>query len=145
MTMVDSSFNSAPALLLLFSASRTVSCVALETTTYPHLDLSAPGQPLIAGKNFKLIHLIREHVAYGWSADELALNHSQLTLGEIYSALAYYADHREEIDHKISANRQKKTRNRSAPKHFSSICVNSWGVNSWLPRLFSFAKFSSAA
>jgi hypothetical protein len=53
---------------------------------YEHLDCSNPEQPLISAKNFKVIHLIREHVAYGWSAEELALNHPQLTLGEIYSA-----------------------------------------------------------
>ena len=40
---------------------------------YEHLDCSNPDRPLIAGKNFKVIHLIREHVAYGWSAEEMAL------------------------------------------------------------------------
>ncbi|MGZ8939576.1 MAG: DUF433 domain-containing protein [Limisphaerales bacterium] len=60
---------------------------------------------MIAGKNLKVIHLIREHVAYGWSAEELALNHPPLTLGEIYSALAYTADHREEIDRELSATK----------------------------------------
>ena len=91
--------------------------MALETTTYPHLDFSTPGQPLIAGKNFKLFHLIREHVAYGWSADELALNHPQLTLGEIYSALAYYADHREDIDPRLSATEAEAEQMHSDPRH----------------------------
>ena len=72
-----------------------------------HLDCSNPGQPLIAGKNFKIVHLIREHVAYGWSAEELALNHPQLTLGEVYTALACYADHREQFDLEIAATEKE--------------------------------------
>jgi uncharacterized protein (DUF433 family) len=78
--------------------------MSLETVAYPHLDSSKPGRLVIAGKNFKVIHLIREHVAYGWSAEELALNHPQLTLGEVYSALAYYADHREQMDGELAAS-----------------------------------------
>lgn len=72
--------------------------------SYEHLDCSDPLRPLIAGKNFKVIHLIREHVAFGWRAEELAINHPQLTLGEVYAALAYYADHREQIDSEIAAS-----------------------------------------
>ena len=80
--------------------------MSLETVAYPHLDSSKPGRLVIAGKNFKVIHLIREHVAYGWTAEELALNHPQLTLGEVYSALAYYHDHKAELDAEIA--RQEK-------------------------------------
>ena len=72
---------------------------------------------MIAGKNFKIIHLIREHVAYGWSAEELALNHPQLTLGEIYSALAYYADHRVQLDHELSSTEAAAQRMHAEPRH----------------------------
>src|SRR5437016_4773962 len=84
---------------------------------YEHLDCSDPAHPLIAGKKFKIIHLIREHVAYGWSAEELALNHPQLTLGEIYAALAYYADHREELDREIAATEKDAERMHAEPRH----------------------------
>jgi len=36
-----------------------------------------PGTTGNCGRNFKLIHLIREHVAYGSRAAELTFNHSQ--------------------------------------------------------------------
>ncbi len=77
------------------------------TFAYEHLDCSKAGRPVIAGKKFKIVHLIREHLAYGWSAEELAFNHPQLTLGEIYSALAYYADHREQMDSELAAVEEK--------------------------------------
>ncbi len=68
-------------------------------------------------KNFKVIHLIREHVAYGWSPEELALNHPQLTLGEIYSALAYYADHRAQIDRELAATEAAAERLHAESRH----------------------------
>ncbi len=84
---------------------------------YEHLDCSRRDQPRIAGKSFKIFHLIREYVAYGWSAEELALNHPQLTLGEVYAALANYADHREEMDRQIAATENDAERMHGEPRH----------------------------
>jgi uncharacterized protein (DUF433 family) len=91
--------------------------MATANLAYEHLDCSRAGKPVIAGKNFKVIHLIREHVAYGWSAEELALNHPQLTLGEVYSALAYYADNRERIDRELTASAELASRMHADPRH----------------------------
>jgi hypothetical protein len=49
----------------------------------------------------KVMELVQEKVAYGWSAEEIQFQHPSLTLGQIYSALAFYADHREELDKEI--------------------------------------------
>jgi len=91
--------------------------MSLETVASPHLNCSKPGRLVIAGKNFKLIHLIREHVAYGWSAEELALNHPQLTLGEVHSALAHYADHQEQIDGELAASEAEAEKMHAEPRH----------------------------
>jgi uncharacterized protein (DUF433 family) len=68
------------------------------TTSYEHLVFDETGEPFFKGTRFKVMQLLREHVAYGWSAEELALNHPNLTLGQVYSALAWYADHRERVE-----------------------------------------------
>ncbi len=91
--------------------------MSVTVLAYEHLDCSNPDRPLIAGKHFKVIHLIREHVAYGWSAEELALNHPQLTLGEVYAALAYYADHREQLDRQIAVSEKEAERMHAEPRH----------------------------
>lgn len=70
-------------------------------TQYEHIILNENGIPMIAGTDMKLVELILEKMAYGWSPEELHFQHSYLTLGQIYSALAYYCDHQEEIDHDI--------------------------------------------
>jgi uncharacterized protein (DUF433 family) len=57
--------------------------------------------PVIAGTNMKVIQLVIEHLAYGWSPEELKYQHPYLSLGQIYSALAYYWNHQEEIEQEI--------------------------------------------
>jgi len=75
--------------------------MATITTAYEHIVLNENGVPIIAGTNMKVIELVVEKIAYGWSPEELQLQHPYLTLGQIYSALAYYWDHQEELDKDI--------------------------------------------
>jgi hypothetical protein len=46
----------------------------------------------------KVIDLVMAQRANGWGPEELALQFPYLTLGQIYSALAYYWDHRNDLD-----------------------------------------------
>lgn len=67
-------------------------------TGYEHISLDDRKVPIIAGTTMKVIELVQEKIAYGWSAEELHFQHPSLTLGQIYSALAYYADHQDEFE-----------------------------------------------
>jgi uncharacterized protein (DUF433 family) len=71
------------------------------TTSYQHIVLDEAGTPIIAGANMKVVELVLDHKAYGWSPEELHLQHPHLSLGQIHSALAYYWDHQEEIEQDI--------------------------------------------
>jgi len=70
-------------------------------TRYDHIILNEAGIPTIAGTNMKVIELVLERTAYGWSPEELHYQHPFLTLGQIYSALAYYYDNQGKIDDEI--------------------------------------------
>jgi uncharacterized protein (DUF433 family) len=70
-------------------------------TSYEHIRLDENHVPMIAGTTLKVIELALEHIAYGWSPEELKYQHPYLELGQIYSALAYYYDHKEELDQDI--------------------------------------------
>jgi uncharacterized protein (DUF433 family) len=70
-------------------------------TRYRYIALDDEGRPIIVGTTMKVQELVAERLAYGWSPEELLLNHAYLTLGQIFSALAYYADHQAEIDQAI--------------------------------------------
>lgn len=75
-----------------------MSTTRLPTTTYEHVQLDASGVPLIAGTTMKVVELVMAQMAHGWSPEELHFQHPYLTLGQIYSALAYYWDHKAELD-----------------------------------------------
>jgi uncharacterized protein (DUF433 family) len=76
-------------------------------TSYRHIVIDAAGVPHIAGTTMKLVELVLDHTAYGWSAEELHLQHPHLSLGQIHSALAYYWDHKEAIDREIVRRQER--------------------------------------
>ena len=47
--------------------------------------------------------IVTDYVWSGWSAEEIALKYPYLTPAEVHSAMAYYFDHREEIDQELAA------------------------------------------
>ena len=73
---------------------------------YEHIVLDGHGTPIIVGTSMKVKELIAERFAWGWSPEELLVNHPGLTLGQIFSALAYYADHQGEIDRALEEDLQ---------------------------------------
>jgi len=72
--------------------------IAAKVTTYEHIVLDEQGAPWIRDANTKIVELVEEVKAHGWSPEELTYQHPHLTLGQVHSALAYYWDHREEIE-----------------------------------------------
>ena len=76
-------------------------------TRYEHISLDQDNVPLITGTKMKVIELVIASKAYGWSPEELHFQYPHLSLGQIFSALAYYWDHQEELDQDIE-NRLKR-------------------------------------
>ena len=56
-------------------------------------------------------------LAHGWSPEELFFQHPYLTLGQIHAALAYYWDHKQELDTDIERRWQfaEKARQQAGP------------------------------
>jgi uncharacterized protein (DUF433 family) len=77
------------------------------STSYEHVILDETGVPMLEGTNMKVIELVLESAAYGWSPEELHFQHPYLSLGQIHSALAYYWDHAEELDRDIERRMAK--------------------------------------
>ena len=67
-------------------------------TDYAHIVVDESGVPWIQDANTKVVQLVAEVKAYGWSPEELAYQHPHLSLAQVHSALAFYWDHREEIE-----------------------------------------------
>ena len=79
----------------------------LAETRYEHIVLNEAHVPLISGTTMKVVEVVLAQAAYGWSAEELHIQFPDLTLGQIYSALAYYWDHRDELDGNIEQRLEK--------------------------------------
>jgi|SRR5882724_5250783 len=72
-----------------------------------HIELDEQGRPWIAGANTKVIEVVLDKLAYQWDPEEIHAQHPHLSLAQIYSALAYYYDHKEEMDQAI-ADQEKR-------------------------------------
>ncbi len=70
--------------------------------TTSHIWLDERGRPWIDDTNIKVIEVALDKIAYGWSPEEMYEQHAAyLSLAQIHAALAYYYDHKEEIDAEI--------------------------------------------
>ena len=58
------------------------------------------GKPRIAGHRITVQNIVIWHERMGKTADEIATEYD-LTLADVYAALAYYFDHRPEIDREM--------------------------------------------
>ena len=75
--------------------------MALAATTYEHIVLDANDVPIIAGANTKVVEVVTLMKAHGLSAEEICFQLPHLTMGQIHSTLAFYWDHKEEVDRDI--------------------------------------------
>jgi uncharacterized protein (DUF433 family) len=75
-------------------------------TSYEHIAVEDDGNAVIAETGMKVTQLIAEVMAYGWSPEELCFQHRNLSMGQIHSALAYYWDHKKEVEAQIEADLQ---------------------------------------
>ncbi|TRT60592.1 MAG: DUF433 domain-containing protein [Microcystis aeruginosa Ma_QC_C_20070703_M131] len=73
-------------------------------TDYKHIAIDHRGVPIIAGSTLKVIDLVMAQIAYGWTPAEIHINHRDLSRSQIHSALAYYWEHRDELDQAIQAD-----------------------------------------
>jgi uncharacterized protein (DUF433 family) len=67
------------------------------------------GKPRIAGHRITVKHILMCHQRGGQSPDEIVSDYPSLTLSDVYAALAYYFDHKEQIDADIKADDEQWT------------------------------------
>src|SRR3990167_5414591 len=69
-----------------------------------HIEITegiAGGKPRISGHRITVQNIVIWHEMLGRSADEIAAEYD-LTLADVYAALAYYYDNRDQIDKSIN-------------------------------------------
>lgn len=66
-----------------------------------HIEIDERGVAWITDANTKVIEVVLDRVAYGWSPEEIHFQHPTLSLAQIHAALTYYYDHQAELDAEI--------------------------------------------
>lgn len=89
--------------------------------TYPHIE-KVPGEParLARVPRVRVGMIVMDHLAYGWSPEEMCRQHPYLTPGEAYMAMSYYYDHQDEIEREIAdeVEELKRARSQALPSRF---------------------------
>lgn len=62
----------------------------------------------------RIAMIVMDYLAHGWSPEEMCRQHPYLLPAEAYSAMAYYYDHREELDKEIADELRQADRDRAA-------------------------------
>lgn len=75
--------------------------------TMPHIWRDDAGEAWIDETPYKVAHLVSEHLTHGWSAEALHENHPDLSLAQVYAALAWFYDHPAELELQMEAARLK--------------------------------------
>ena len=79
----------------------------MTATAYAHIDLRADGSPMIAGTRKKVVLLVMDWFEAGQDVATIQHAYPDLSLGQIYSTLAYYHDHKDALDAEITRRRDR--------------------------------------
>lgn len=79
----------------------TAAAHAYLPTSVPHVRLDEAGVAWIDDANVKVIEVVLDRLAHGWSPEEIHLQHPGLSLAQIHAALAWYYDHQADLDAEI--------------------------------------------
>ena len=73
----------------------------VQSTSFPHIikiEGVCGGEAIIGGTRIAVWHIVGYYYKAGMSAEEILLEWDYLTPAQVFSALAYYHDNRDEID-----------------------------------------------
>lgn len=85
----------------------------MQKVTHPHVTRNPKicgGSPILMGSRFPVRSIIAYVLRHGLTPEELVAKFDNLTLAQVYDALAYYYDNRDEIEQDIAENREDSVR-----------------------------------
>ena len=66
-----------------------------------HVRVDEQGIAWIDDTRVKVLEVVQDYLAYGWTPEEMHLHQPHLSLSQIYAAMSYYHDHKPELDTQI--------------------------------------------
>jgi len=65
------------------------------------IEIDDSGVAWLGGTQVKVIEIVLDKVANGWSPEEIHFQHPHLSLAQIYAALAYYYENQSGLDQQL--------------------------------------------
>lgn len=65
------------------------------------IEIDGEGVAWIGGTRVKVIEVVLDKIAYGWSPEEIHFQHPPLTLAQIHGALTFYYENQQTLDAEI--------------------------------------------
>ena len=79
----------------------------METVSTTHVELrpnrAGELRPYITDTRIRVQDIVSDHERHGLSPEQIAREYPHLTLAQVHAALAYYFDHREEMQQQMKA------------------------------------------
>lgn len=79
----------------------------LATEIKSHVRVDQDGVAWIDDTRVKVIEVVLDRMAYGWTDEEMHLHQPHLSLAQIHAALAYYYNHQMELETEIRRRLQE--------------------------------------
>ena len=77
-------------------------------TATNHIRVDDQGIAFIEGTRYKVIQIALDKIAYGWSPEEIVIQHyHDLTLAQVHAALAFYYDNQAIFDAEIEKRKHE--------------------------------------
>jgi uncharacterized protein (DUF433 family) len=67
------------------------------------IEVDTDGVAWVAGTKTKVVEIVLDKIAFGWSPEEIHFQHPHLSLAQIHGALTWYYENQADIDAEILA------------------------------------------
>lgn len=75
-----------------------------------HIEVDPQGVAWLTDTNVKVVEVVLDKLAYGWSPEEIHFQHPGLSLAQIHAALSYYYENQAQMDAEIDRQRREVER-----------------------------------
>jgi uncharacterized protein (DUF433 family) len=77
---------------------------APNTPATSHVRVDDDGVAWVDDTRVKVVEVVMDQLAHGWSPEEIHFQHPNLSLAQIHAAFAWYYDHQSQLDAEIEAS-----------------------------------------
>ena len=71
------------------------------------IEIDSSGVAWLAGTKVKVVEVVLDKLAHGWSPEEIHFQHPHLSLAQIHGALTYYYENQSALDAQMARTQQE--------------------------------------